>query len=74
MSYSDVPRSDGVLSVSTYDLLLALLPLLLGVGVAWSISVPAAVGAAVGGLPSALLLGYALFYRCPVGNGGFRER
>ena len=50
-----------------YDLLLFLLPLplLLGVVGAKLLSLPAAFGAGVGGLPSALLLGYGLFVASP---------
>ena len=50
-----------------YDLLLFLLPLplLLGVVGAKLLAVPAAFGVGVGGLPSALLLGYSLFVASP---------
>ena len=53
-----------------YDLLLVLLPLplLLGVVGARLLSLPAAFGVGVGGLPSALLLGYALFVASPTGT------
>ena len=56
------------LAVSTYDLLLAVLPLPLafGVGGAWFLPVPTPLGVVAGGASSALLLGYGLFYRTPV--------
>ena len=53
-----------------YDVLLLLLPLplLSGVAGAYFLSVPMAFGAGVGGLPSALLLGYGLFVASPVSD------
>ena len=53
-----------------YDLLLTLLPLplLLGMLGAHLLSIPAAFGAGIGGLPSALLLGYGLFVASPVSD------
>lgn len=53
-----------------YDLLLALLPLplLLGLVGAKLLSLPAALGVGVGGLPSALLVGYSLFVASPTGT------
>ena len=53
-----------------YDLLLAVLPLplLLGMLGAHFLAVPVALGAGIGGLPSALLLGYSLFVASPSGS------
>lgn len=50
-----------------YDALLLLLPIPLVVGVVGAVltSVPVAVGAGVGGLPSAALLAYGLFVKPP---------
>ena len=55
-----------------YDLLLVLLPLplLLGVVGAKLLSFPVAFGVGVGGLPSALLLGYGLFVATPTQTAG----
>jgi hypothetical protein len=52
---------------SRYDLLLAVLPLPLVLGMATSalVSAPVSIGAGLGGLPSAALLAYGLFYRPP---------
>jgi hypothetical protein len=52
---------------SRYDLLLAVLPLPLCLGVLTSLltGTPPAIGAGLGGLPSALLLAYGLFYDAP---------
>ncbi len=57
-----------------YDLLLILLPLplLLGMLGAQFVAVPTALGAGVGGLPSALLLGYGLFVAAPGRTAGDR--
>lgn len=53
---------------SEYDVLLLLLPLPLLLGVVGAVltSVPVAVGAGVGGLPSAALLAYGLFVKPPM--------
>ena len=61
------PTSPGERFPTRYDLLLAVLPLplLLGILGAHLLSLPAALGAGVGGLPSALLLGYGLFVASP---------
>ena len=69
MSHGTAPESEP-LAVSPYDLLLAVLPLPLAFGVAgaWFLPVPTPVGVTVGGAASALLLGYGLFYRAPVGR------
>ena len=58
-------------TLSTYDLLLALLPLPLAFGVlgATFTSLPLAFGAGLGGLPSALLLAYGLFVASPTRTG-----
>lgn len=58
-----VPRFE-----SQYDVLLLLLPLPLVLGVVGAVltSVPVAVGAGVGGLPSAALLAYGLFVEPPM--------
>ena len=52
---------------SRYDLLLAVLPLPLCLGILTSIltGTPPAIGAGLGGLPSALLLAYGLFFDAP---------
>lgn len=57
-----VPRFE-----SRYDVLLLLLPLPLLLGVVGAVltSAPVAVGAGVGGLPSAALLAYGLFVEPP---------
>lgn len=54
-----------------YDLLLAVipLPLLLGIVGAYLLTLPVALGAGVGGVPSALLLGYSLFVAVPTRTG-----
>lgn len=78
MSVERKPLDDGIGPETTashaggrfptrYDLLLFLLPLplLLGVVGAGLLSLPVALGAGVGGLPSALLMGYSLFVASP---------
>jgi hypothetical protein len=54
-------------TVSRYDLMLAVLPvpLLLGAVGGLLTSVPTALGAGAGGLPSALVVGYGLFVDTP---------
>jgi hypothetical protein len=64
------PTDGGIGSVATpsrYDLLLALLPvpLLVGALVTTLFSVPEPLGIGAGAVPSALLLGYALFGAVP---------
>lgn len=56
---------------SHYDVFLLLLPLPLMLGVVGAVltSVPTAVGAGVGGLPSAALLAYGLFVEPPMPDG-----
>ncbi|WP_101294207.1 hypothetical protein [Halegenticoccus soli] len=69
MSVRNAQRSGGTgpPKVSRYDLLLAALPLPLVAGVAWSFlaPVPTALGAGLGSLPSAVVLGYGLFCDAP---------
>lgn len=54
-------------AVSRYDLMLAVLPVpvLLGAVGGLLTSVPAALGAGAGGLPSAVVVGYGLFVDTP---------
>ena len=70
MSHRIAPTESGSPAVSTYDLLLALVPLCLalGVGGAWLLPVSNPVGVVAGGVSSTLVLGYGLFYRAPVGR------
>lgn len=66
-SVLEVRSGSALERMSKYDLLLALLPLplVVGIGIAAVAPVPTAVGAGVGGLPSALLVGYGLFGLTP---------
>ncbi|SEP21423.1 hypothetical protein SAMN04487948_1226 [Halogranum amylolyticum] len=54
-------------TVSRYDLVLAVLPVPLAVGAVGGLltSVPTAIGAGAGGLPSALVVGYGPFVDTP---------
>ncbi|WP_144905270.1 hypothetical protein [Halobellus captivus] len=63
-------------TVSRYDLLLAALPipLLLGIGSGVATDMPVALGVSVGGIPSALLLGYGLFVDAPTAERGLAKR
>lgn len=66
----DRDSSAGSSVPSRYDLLLVLVPLPLAaaVGAAWLSSATTARAVAVGGLASALVVSYGLFYRTPVGD------
>jgi hypothetical protein len=68
VSYQDRSIGNGSLTVSKYDALLAVLPLplLLGIGAGWLLPIAETMGVALGGVPSALLLGYGLFVSNPV--------
>lgn len=63
------PQSDSGSGVSRYDLLLAILPLplLLGVTSASLSPIPLHYGVSLGSLPSVFLLAYGLFYDAPTG-------
>ncbi|WP_049894342.1 hypothetical protein [Halogranum rubrum] len=54
-------------TVSRYDLMLAVLPVPVVLGAVGGLltSVPTALGAGAGGLPSALVVGYGLFVDAP---------
>ena len=62
------PSASSGFAVSTYDLLLALVPacLALGIGGAWLLPVSTTAGVLAGGASSALVVSYGLFYRAPV--------
>ncbi|MFC6824059.1 hypothetical protein [Halopelagius fulvigenes] len=70
MSTRQTPTGEAIVPTfeSEYDVLLLLLPLPLMLGVVGAVltSVPVAVGAGVGGLPSAALLAYGLFVKPPM--------
>ena len=76
MNHRTPATSSGSLGVSTYDLLLALVPacLALGIGGAWLLPVSTPTGVVAGGASSALVLGYGLFYRAPVERGRESDR
>lgn len=63
-----IPSTGNGFAVSTYDLLLALVPacLALGIGGAWLLPVSTTAGVVAGGTSAALVCGYGLFYRTPV--------
>ncbi|SFG60073.1 hypothetical protein SAMN04488063_2544 [Halopelagius inordinatus] len=69
MSTRQTPTGDAIRPTfgTWYDALLLLLPLPLLLGVVGAVltSAPVAVGAGVGGLPSAALLAYGLFVEPP---------
>lgn len=72
MSVSKAPTGQtvGPTLQSRYDWLLVLLPIpmLLGALVATAVGVRTAFGVSVGGLPSVLMLAYALFVDPPLSN------
>lgn len=76
MSTKQTPAGETVVPrvESRYDVLLFLLPLPLLLGVVGAVltSVPVAVGAGVGGLPSAALLAYGLFVEPPMSERSSR--